>query len=200
MRVALPDPKECTFLDVEYTRWKKTIVVGLFHPAYGYHALHKSAWRQHIEPDLIRSWFEKLTKIKGVDTLVTYSGTEHDLNVLRKEPEVDILSEFDLRHFDLFEAASVLKEARLIRKKSLLALEDHLVIFRPASYGAKRASIHHLFEIVEGMSAEPDLSPETALERLLTYNFFDTVNLYFILHRLREEYGEVLDLDALISP
>lgn len=130
----------------------------------------------------------------------TYSGTEHDLNVLRKEPEVDILSEFDLRHFDLFEAASVLKEARLIRKKSLLALEDHLVIFRPASYGAKRASIHHLFEIVEGMSAEPDLSPETALERLLTYNFFDTVNLYFILHRLREEYGEVLDLDALISP
>ena len=197
MRVALPDPGDCTFLDVEYTRWKKTIVVGFFHVAYGYRYLHKVAWRQRIAPDLIRSWFQTLTSTKGVDTLVTYSGTEHDLRVLRKEPEIDILAEFPLRHFDLFEAASVLKAARLIRKKSLLALEEYLGVFRPASYGAKRASIHRLFAIVEGMSSDPNLSPQTALERLLTYNYFDMVNLYFILCRLRDEHGEALDVDAL---
>ncbi len=199
MKVGLPDPGRCTFLDVEHTPRKKTMVIGLFHIAYGYHPLYKTAWRERIDPDLIRGWLHKLTSTKGVDTLVTYSGTEYDVRMLREEPGIDLLAEFPLRHFDLFEAAGVLKAARKIRKKGLKVLEKRFGIFRPASYGEKRETTHRLFEIVEGMRPDPNLSPETALERLLTYNYFDTVNLYFLLCRLRDEYGDTLDSDALVT-
>jgi uncharacterized protein YprB with RNaseH-like and TPR domain len=197
MQVSLPDPGRCTFLDVEHTPRKKTMVIGLFHIAYGYRPLYKTAWRERIDSELIRDWFDKLTRAKGVDTLVTYSGTEYDVRMLRKEPEIDLLAEFPLRHFDLFEAAGVLKAARKIRKKGLKVLEERFGIFRPALYGEKRETTQHLFGIVEGMTFDPNLSPETALERLLTYNYFDTVNLYFLLCRLRDEYGETLDSDDL---
>ncbi len=47
MQVSLPDPGRCTFLDVEYTPRKKTMVIGLFHIAYGYHPPYNVETEHH---------------------------------------------------------------------------------------------------------------------------------------------------------
>ncbi len=199
-KLALPDPHCCIFLDVEYTSWKKTMVVGFFHRAFGYRHLYKKSWRTSIPPEWVRKWFDFLTRSRGADTLVTYSGRKFDVEALKIEPGVDLLNEYNLRHFDLYRATQIFAEASLIRKKGLEDLERHLRVFRPKMFGSKRRSIHELFQMVEGTSKEPVYDPEEALERLVTYNYFDTVNLYLILCRLRDKFGETLDSAAILPP
>lgn len=197
MRLVLPEPRQAIFLDVEYTPWKKTMVIGFFHRAYGYRYLYKKNWRARIPPRWVRSWFNFLTSSKGANILVTYSGRKFDVDAILSEPGVDLLGEFNLQHFDLFDATQVLAEASLIRKKGLEDLERHFKIFRPKIFGIHRRSIHELFQMVEGRQKEAEFTQDEALERLVTYNYFDTVNLYFILCRLRDKYGEILDSEDL---
>lgn len=197
MRLVLPKPELCVFIDVESTTWHETLLIGIFHVAYGYRHLYRGRRKRGIPPKWVRNWFDNITGSKNVEVLVTYSGLGHDVDAVRKDPGVDLLGEYDLRHFDLYHAAEVLADASLISRKGLKALERHFKIFRPLAVRMERSPIYHLHKIAVSEEEDGETSPEQALDKLLTYNYFDTVNLYYLLVRLVELYGRVLDSGEL---
>lgn len=161
------------YLDIETSFSNKVTVVGIFRP-------DRSLFVQLVGG--LATAGNLLEALNGATTIVTYNGQRFDLPVLANQLDVDM--------FGLFRSHDLMYDCwKKKLKGGLKAVERQLGIDR-SIFGKDEDDPRTLWDRFRRHS------DENSLERLLSYNREDTVNLFLLEERLfdlspREEYLQI---------